>query len=86
MDYPLIQLSPARVKPLAPGGAAPPAVPRSGYHPTGVLSVTVYSSDCELYFGLISARRTMPDLQQLHRHIEEAFVELTLVSMTKDAP
>jgi len=58
-----------------------PLTPVSGI---GALSAAVYSCDCELYFGLISARRKMPDLKQLRRPIDEALVDIKLVPVTQD--
>lgn len=50
--------------------------PVSGIAPMTALNVTVYSYAGELYFGLISARRTIPHLEQLRLAVEEAFAEL----------
>lgn len=52
------------------------AYPVSGIVPMTTLNLTVYSYDGMLYFGLVSARRTVPDLQRLRDYIDEAYVEL----------
>ena len=46
------------------------------------LNVTVYSYDGVLYFGLISARRTIPHLRDLCLSIETAFAELKNATST----
>ena len=61
-----------------------PLTPVSGIGDRCALSAAVYSCDCELYFDLISARRKMPDLKQLRRPIDEAFVDIKLVPVTQD--
>ncbi len=50
--------------------------PVSGIVPMTTLNLTVYSYDGRLYFGLVSARRTVPDLQRLRDYIVAAFEEL----------
>lgn len=52
------------------------AYPVSAIAPMTTLNLTVYSYDGMLYFGMVSARRTIPDPQALRRFIDEAFAEL----------
>jgi len=49
--------------------------PVSGIAPMTVINVTVYSYAGDLYFGLISARRAIPHLQDLKLCIDEVFAE-----------
>ena len=43
---------------------------------TIALNITVYSYNGTIYFGLISGRETVPDLQLLADYIVEAFGDL----------
>ena len=51
------------------------AYPVSGIAPMTALNVTVFSYDGTLFFGLISARRMMPKLQDLKLCFEEVYEE-----------
>jgi diacylglycerol O-acyltransferase len=56
--------------------------PVSGIAPMTALNVTVYSYAGVLYFGLISARRTIPHLRELCLSLENAFAELKSTTVT----
>jgi len=59
--------------------------PVSGIAPMTALNVTVYSYAGVLYFGLISARRTIPHLRELCLSLEDAFAELKSTTATPGA-
>lgn len=65
----------AKVVEVYPVNTLPPAV---------ALSMTVCSYAGTLYFGLIGGRTALPDIQNLNRHLNEAFREF--VDLTENEP